>query len=312
MLDVFIKKGETPLNSFNYIKTQCKKKCGFCNDCKFWGSTNIYNSLELSLNYCRKFCFVNKNCLGYQIIEEGSNKYKCVNFYPTQNENRTLINSAKYIKKNYTFYKDNLKKETFKTNVLNFCQLNKNNISFDMIPPVKKYDNCSWLPWGKTKQACKDRCNVWSKSQDTDAYICSPEQCDKLCENCDNKESCQWLDEDIKNTDVETSYNLQCIPGISNIVVNFKNNYNFSPKYFMIQYFKTRNPENGIKLVQVNTEKSKKIYTKILNNLDNNQEYSISVYPVFDNSPDNNKYMSEIIKVVPNNHIIVPKKISTM
>mgnify|MGYP006075381455 CR=1 FL=1 len=183
-----------------------------------------------------------------------------------------------------------------------------------------KNGNCMWPPWGSTKQSCKDRCNVWSLTN-TD-YTCSREECNTLCDNCSNKETCEWLgtiDKEPKDEILTIPSIVQCIPGNSKIIVQIVYDIKYfwegsvlnletTPDMLIVQYFKTRNPSEGIKIKKIKFVKDK-MYTILINNLDNDNEYSISYYPIINNEKYSSK-MSGIVTSTPNSNIeIYPKSL---
>ena len=429
-----VRNGLSPLNSFNRIKKECKKKCGFCNDCKFWSYTdgNNYSGSVVSKVNCQRKCNTT-DCLGFQIIKKSNTLYKCVRYYTKQNSDKTLVLAPlNFTNPSLAYNRNN--NEEFKTYLkepLEFCQLNKDKLILNSIqetPPntktetsevttnssckfwlekkdvtfpsvdqtykycsdlckddkwrkgclgfqIEKESNrykcnryfdqdyidkaknikrehvpinssnniynkkedkttfesikpslflsyhsdlcegnriletdtedkiCVWKPWGPTKQSCKDRCNVWSLTNKK--YSCSKSQCETLCENCNNEDTCEWLKmEIVKGQSDISSPRLQCIPGSSEIIVNFVYDKEYfgtkEPSMLIVQYFKTKEPSEGIKLIKINYDKDKFIYNVLINNLENDNEYSISYYPIIDDDETYKTKMSEIVKVTPN------------
>ena len=77
-------------------------------------------------------------------------------------------------------------------------------------------------------------------------------------------------------------------------------------QFFVIQYYKTRYPHEGIHILKIPAKEYKQFYeTDITNNIENNVEYSVLFY--YSNNSDDNDYtnintlqsISKIVTVTP-------------
>ena len=173
---------------------------------------------------------------------------------------------------------------------------------------------CSFLPWGPDKEACINRCRNPQDRHLWGGDHCSLNKCEEICNNCNTKR-CMWVANYVGTDDrcnAFTSkeacnfqegckydgFELKCksipkkseritpehppkqlisvVPVNNSLTVVWKSKDKDLPNTgFLIRYFKTFKPFEGLKLKYVEKNETDK-YTIDLENLDQ-EEYSISV-----------------------------------
>lgn len=78
-----------------------------------------------------------------------------------------------------------------------------------------KFTQCVFTPKGNTLQACKDRCMHSKDKELWGGDFCVNESCEKICNTCNDKPRCRWLDT-----------NKDEVPDIADIVLRKNNNDN--------------------------------------------------------------------------------------
>ena len=316
-------------NALNLVKAKCKLKCGLCNDCKYWTySNNIsYNTPIYAKNVCQSMCNRNKNCIGFHIKKISDTSNRCFTYSSETNnltnETNNLTNEkleqVDFKFKMWIYTKNSYNKYTLHKEPIDFCQINsKKQVNYakktkqtefeiknNLVETIPENSLCSFKAWGPDKISCINRCKVWSRTNEK--YKCSDSQCSTICEECTNDEVCDWLKEKVVE---ETNYldkpsNIRCIAGDKQVLIDYiyeseNSNDSKKPEYFIIQYFKTRDPHEGIKLIKIKNSSNKIHYE--LNNVLNDIEYSISVYPIINNKENKNQ-MSNIINISPQSYI---------
>lgn len=168
---------------------------------------------------------------------------------------------------------------------------------------------CKFQPWGLTKDACISRCMVSGKTIDKEIIgdNCTKTNCSEICNKCSTS-SCEWVNSLEVLTNTENTNNLICIPGNNEIKVKLYYEVRSSDpnQFFVIQYYKTRYPHEGIHILKIPAKENKQFYeTDITNNIENNVEYSVLFY--YSNNSDVIDYtnintlqsISKIVTVTP-------------
>lgn len=173
---------------------------------------------------------------------------------------------------------------------------------------------CSFLPWGPDKEACINRCRNPEDRHLWGGDHCSLNKCEEICNNCNTKR-CMWVPNYIYTDDRCNSFTnknacnfqdgcrydafeLKCksipkksdritpdhppkqlisvVPVNNSLTVVWKSkDKDLANTGFLIRYFKTFKPFEGLKLKYVEKNETDK-YTIELEDLDN-EEYSVSV-----------------------------------
>ena len=184
---------------------------------------------------------------------------------------------------------------------------------------------CKFQPWGLTENACISRCQVSGKTlgirDEINGTECTEHKCSDICQTC-NTPACKWLEETTELSFNENDANIICIPG--NNVIDVKIYYNpymydtqtdSSDKFFVIHYYKSRFPHEGIHIIKIPIETTEpKFYEYSINNkIENDFEYSVMYYYSNSSEPVDYKNLntlsktSQIIKVTPSKLNIITK-----
>ena len=168
-------------------------------------------------------------------------------------------------------------------------------------PDVK---NCLFVPRGHSVQACIDRCHNREDRQYWGGNNCTNKNCTTICTGCKNKDHCEWITSDSIYEDVAVpnpppKQEITVLAGNSSAVVMWSSieNKDQSNLAFLVKYFKTYKPFEGVKIANVVIEDSeKKNFKYNIGNLDNNEFYSVGIMAV--NETDVGP-MSNIVQVTP-------------
>lgn len=208
--------------------------------------------------------------------------------------------------------------------------------------PGGSTQSCPFEPWGIDIQSCINRCIVSGLSNNNEMAGCKKENCTDICNKCDDKEYCEWIVPSENIINIQKKDNIICIPGNKEILVKLYDSNNSpdstnspnspdstispnspdstdkKPPVFIVQYFKTVNPNEGIKIEKIKAEKknASNIYKHTIENIENDVEYSVSFYPLSENETENtdniidtikntNVNISEIVKVTPSENNII-------
>ena len=171
--------------------------------------------------------------------------------------------------------------------------------------------NCLFVPRGDTLQSCVDRCqfiedrNLWGGNN------CTNTNCTKICSGCTNKKNCKWTrnetvgeDNTILNPPPKQQITVLGGDSVAKVMWSSFENENSKNTSFMIKYFKTYKPFEGVKVANVVVEsESKKNFTYTIENLENNEFYSVGVFAINDT---NIGPCSNVEQITPkeNKHII--------
>ena len=169
------------------------------------------------------------------------------------------------------------------------------NENIDKEPDVK---NCLFVPGGHSIQSCIDRCHNREDRQYWGGNNCTNKNCTTICTGCKNKDHCDWITSDSLYEEVAIpnpppKQEITVLAGNSSATIMWSSieNKDQSNKAYLIKYFKTYKPFEGVKIANIvvdNTEK--KNYKSNLNNLDNNEFYSVGIMAVNDTDRTDVKY----------------------
>ena len=181
------------------------------------------------------------------------------------------------------------------------------NENIDKEPDVK---NCLFVPRGHSIQSCIDRCHNREDRQYWGGNNCTNKNCTTICTGCKNKDHCDWITSDSLYEEVAIpnpppKQEITVLAGNSSATIMWSSieNKDQSNKAYLIKYFKTYKPFEGVKIANIvvdNTEK--KNYKYNLNNLDNNEFYSVGIMAVNDTDVGP---MSNIVQVTPKQNKII-------
>ena len=104
----------------------------------------------------------------------------------------------------------------------------------DLSDLKSKFKQCRFKPKGNTFQSCKDRCSNPVDREDWGGDFCTEETCSAICNTCQDKPRCRWLQTDKDN-----------VPDKSEIVMKRNSNENpvlywtepYCPKEFPVLYY---------------------------------------------------------------------------
>lgn len=199
--------------------------------------------------------------------------------------------------------------------------------------PETFIDNVEFIPWGHSEKGCINRCIITNNTMNMNSGQTpnlSLEQiktnCEKICSSNDRctEDNCLWLDTSLSTTidgndgnngneDIDDKlYSCQIIPFNDNVIINweYKGDKTDNIDKFIIQLIDRNNTSSGIRLYEKvkNTKNTDNIYTYTIDNLKENTEYNLSIYPIFNNNSNSNSidetnksYMSEIYSFKTNN-----------
>lgn len=199
-----------------------------------------------------------------------------------------------------------------------------NNETFTTLPGGST-QSCPFEPWGADIQSCINRCIVSGLSNTTEMSGCKEDNCTDICKKCDEKEYCEWIVPSENIINIQKKDNIICIPGNKEILVKLydkRDSRDSNSPVFIVQYFKTVNPNEGIKIEKIKAENknASNIYKHTIENLENDVEYSVSFYPLSENESESesekqgeiidtikntNFNISEIVKVTPSDNNII-------
>ena len=162
------------------------------------------------------------------------------------------------------------------------CESCNNEDDCKWLSKLKVVKKCKFTPWGPDKQACIDRCNSSDREQ-WGGDACDVNTCANICESCDKEEYCEW--KKAQPPMLETpiiglppKQEIRVIPGNSTLLIQWTpkhslDNPNIS---YLLYYFKSGNPMEGIKMKIIN--KTNCTFCEyLLDNLENDNTYSISL-----------------------------------
>jgi len=167
---------------------------------------------------------------------------------------------------------------------------------------IKKNINtkCNFSPWGPDLQACQDRCINLDDRELWGGDKCTAETCRQICENCNDRDYCEWLGKDTsldflkKKDNVVDSDNqkkpkkqtIRAIPGNGKIIIQWVTDEledkNKKIMSYIIQYYKTFTLIDGIFTKNILEDEldnnlRNKNNTYLIDDVENGKNYTISI-----------------------------------
>ena len=152
-------------------------------------------------------------------------------------------------------------------------------------PDVK---NCLFVPRGHSVQSCIDRCHNREDRKYWGGDSCTNKNCTNICIGCKDKDLCQWITSENVYKEVTVpnpppKQEITVIEGNARALLLWSTieNNGQPNKAFLVKYFKTYKPFEGVKMASVVVEdENAKNFSYQLENLDNNEYYSVGVMAV--------------------------------
>jgi hypothetical protein len=143
---------------------------------------------------------------------------------------------------------------------------------------------CEFVPYGTSGDACVERCSNTMDNVLWGGSSCSRPVCETICNSCVNKNNCKWLNPEtvlVKEELLPNPVTINVISGNEEVIVLWKTNESDENNNtgFIVQYFKTYKPFEGIKIINVPFNYTK-TYKIPITNLINNEYYNIGVYAI--------------------------------
>ena len=172
----------------------------------------------------------------------------------------------------------------------------------------KPKDECKFIPWGDTNQACVDRC-VSSDRTNWGGDACTNKKCKVICDSCTDKNICKWnqnkfTETNIVSSNIPPSQQIRGVAGADSIYIDWYRiqNDEYPIKSYLIYYFKSHKPFEGMKILSYQTNNKSCSFN--IPNLDND-DYSVSIVAL--NSMGQGPRSNIIdLKVNDNNNFINP------
>ena len=165
---------------------------------------------------------------------------------------------------------------------------NVNIFSNDLVKKHPDVKNCLFVPRGHSVQSCIDRCHNREDRKYWGGNNCTNRNCTKICTGCKSKDHCDWITsenvyEDVTVPNPPPKQEITVLAGDSRAVIMWSSieNKGQNNSSFLVKYFKTYKPFEGVRVASIVVEeKEKKNFTYTLENLDNNEFYSVGVMAV--------------------------------
>jgi len=146
-------------------------------------------------------------------------------------------------------------------------------------------DKCNFVPWGSSRQGCINRC----RSDDKEYWggdSCDLPNCRKICDDCEDGNRCKWQKTETRVAPVireqmPPNLELRVVAGDGEAVAFWenRNNDNYKNTSFIIKWFKTYVPDDGVSVDTIEIrDPDKRNYKYVIGNLQNNETYSIAVF----------------------------------
>ena len=163
-----------------------------------------------------------------------------------------------------------------------------NIFSNDLVKKHPDVKNCLFVPRGHSVQSCIDRCHNREDRKYWGGNNCTNQNCTKICTGCKSKDHCDWITsenvyEDVTVPNPPPKQEITVLAGDSRAVIMWSSieNKGQTNSAYLVKYFKTYKPFEGVRVASiVAEEKEKKNFTYTLENLDNNEFYSVGVMAV--------------------------------
>lgn len=145
----------------------------------------------------------------------------------------------------------------------------------------KPKEECKFIPWGDTNQSCVDRC-VSDDRSNWGGDACTNKKCKVICDSCTDKETCKWnmnkfVETNISESNIPPAQFIRGIPGRDSIYIEWYRiqNDDFPIKSYLIYYFKSYKPFEGMKIISYTSEDKSCNYT--IENLIPGEDYTVSI-----------------------------------
>ena len=133
---------------------------------------------------------------------------------------------------------------------VNKYKKSKENFQASLVK-LSQTDKCNFVPWGSSRQGCINRCMSDDKKY-WGGDSCDLPNCRKLCDDCDDPNRCKWQKTETRTAPViqnkfllNQNYVAQMRRLCARENINNDNNKNTS---FIIKWFKTYVPDDGVKI----------------------------------------------------------------
>ena len=175
-------------------------------------------------------------------------------------------------------------------NVKPDIEVKNNFVADDNVETKPDVKNCLFVPRGDTVQSCIDRCQFIEDRHLWGGSNCTNDNCTQICTGCRKKDDCKWIKkdsmyEDAKIPNPPPKQEITSLAGDSNVKVIWSSleNEKQGNKAFLIKYFKTYKPFEGVRVANVLVDsEEQKNYTYTIDNLENNEYYSIALFALND------------------------------
>lgn len=163
-----------------------------------------------------------------------------------------------------------------------------NILSNEIIEQEPDVKNCLFVPRGHSVQSCIDRCHNREDRRYWGGDNCTNKNCTTICTGCKDKDLCEWITSENVYKEVTVpnpppKQEITVIAGNSSALILWSTieNNGQPNKAFLVKYFKTYKPFEGVKMASVVVEdENTKNFSYQLENLDNNEYYSVGVMAV--------------------------------
>ena len=166
--------------------------------------------------------------------------------------------------------------------------VSSNLLSNEIIEQEPDVKNCLFVPRGHSVQSCIDRCHNREDRRYWGGDNCTNKNCTTICTGCKDKDLCQWITSENVYKEVTVpnpppKQEITVIEGNASALILWSTieNNGQPNKAFLVKYFKTYKPFEGVKMASVVVEdENTKNFSYQLENLDNNEYYSVGVMAV--------------------------------
>ena len=163
-----------------------------------------------------------------------------------------------------------------------------NLLSNEIVEQEPDVKNCLFVPRGHSVQSCIDRCHNREDRRYWGGDNCTNKNCTTICTGCKDKDLCQWITSENVYKEVTVpnpppKQEITVIEGNASALLLWSTieNNGQPNKAFLVKYFKTYKPFEGVKMASVVVEdENTKNFSYQLENLDNNEYYSVGIMAV--------------------------------
>lgn len=250
---------------------QNNKYCGELNlDVESMAKKCVFSPSGNKITECIKKCnsdSINNNCNVEQCIE------KC--------ENCTDKEQCKWKKPDFTLSLNQPKQEV-----------------------VEDPEKCMFKPWGVNESHCVDECFNGENRDKYGGEKCTQQACATLCKQCTDIKFCPWLVPDKAEASnakpPNPPHNFVGLPANKTILLMWSkpNSNNSDIIGYKVLYYKAVNPEEGIKMYNINEQNIKNPLKYNLTGLTNDVTYNVGVVAI---NAKGASQLSNVIAVKPYN-----------